>query len=108
MVDSPDWDQYVHATVRDDGTDLGEIVDVDREEGLFYLEPSREIDKNLFEALGWGSRVDYESDNWAGVDYEAWQEGEQDLHVDFREWPFALPAERVDEGDGDLQLAPAR
>lgn len=107
MVDSPDRDQYLHETVRDDGTDLGTIVDFDRDEGLFYLEPSREIDKNRWEALGWGSTVDYESDNWAGVDYEAWTDGVQDLHVDFQEWPFGLSAERIDDADGDLQLAPA-
>ncbi|WP_226011429.1 hypothetical protein [Halomicrobium salinisoli] len=104
MVEESDLDRYVDERVVADGTPLGTVVDVDREEGEFVLEPSPEVDENTWEELGWNAGLDYE-DDWERVDYERWQSGDEEVHVDLDWWPYTLDATRVEEADdGELEF----
>lgn len=102
MVQSPDWDTYMGETVEESGKPIGTVVDFDTEEGVFYLEPSGEVDANTWDALGWGMRADYDA-GWRDVDYESWRAGESDVTVEADEWPFTLPGDALEAGEDGLE-----
>lgn len=106
MLENPDLDRYVGEQVTDRGKPVGTVVDVDRDAAEFALEPSGELPKNAWEALGWSAADDYDAD-WEDVDYDQWQAGESDVPVDYDEWPYTLPANRLEDGDDGLELVDA-
>lgn len=104
MLENPDLDTYVDAEVVDDtGTPVGTVVDVDRQAETLYLEPSPELDVHTWESVGWHTADDYDA-NWEDLDYDAWLDGEADVPVEYREWPFTLPVGRLEDADESDRL----